>query len=132
MCTISDALKLCSYKAKSAHQLQNYWVLYRRNKNKNIMIVGEIILPSFEWFHPNEYKTNYATLENSLNEGNVFDVPMEFKAKDVLELVFNNNDDFKRATYGFKYYKKQWIKSAQCPFTLAGHFDELQFGTIKK
>ena len=96
------------------------------------MIVGQVMLPSFELFHPNEYKKNYATLANRVNEGDVFDVPMVFKAKDVLEIVFNTNDDIKRATYGFKYYKKQWIKSEICPFNLMGHFDEVHFGKIKK
>ena len=96
------------------------------------MIVGEVLLPSFEWFHPTEYKKNYATLENRVNEVDVFDVPIVFKAKDVLKLVFNNNDDSKRATYGFKYFKKQWIKSEIDVFDLMGRFDELQFGKIKK
>ena len=132
MCNISNTLKFCTCKATSTNQLQHYWVVYRRNKDKNIMIVGEVILPSFEWFHPTEYKKNYATLENRVNEVDVFDVPFVFKAKDMLELVFNNNDDSKRATYGFKYFKKQWIKSEICPFHLTEHFDELQFGKIKK
>jgi hypothetical protein len=132
MCIIADKIKLCTCKASSTNRLQNYWVLHRRNKEKNIMIVGEVMLPSFEWFHPKEYKKNYVTLENRVNEGDVFDVPMVFKAKDVLELVFNNNDDIKRATYGFKYFNKKWIKSEICPFNLSGYFDEVQFGKIKR
>ena len=132
MCSISNTLKLCTCKASSTDQLQHYWVVYRRNKDKNIIIVGEVMLPSLEWFDPNEHKKNYATLENRVNEVDVFDVPIVFKAKDVLELVFNNNDEIKRATYGFKYYKKQWIKSEICPFYLMEHFDELHFGKIKK
>jgi hypothetical protein len=132
MCIISDKIKLCTCKATSTERLPNYWVLHRRIKDKNIMFVGEAMLPSFEWFYPDEYKKNYDLLENRVNEGDVFDVPMVFKAKDVLELVFNNNDDIKRATYGFKYFKKQWIKSGICPFNLSGYFDEVQFGKIKK
>jgi hypothetical protein len=132
MCTIPDKIKFCSCKASSTNQLQNYWVLHRRNKDKNIMIVGEVMLPSFEWFHHKEYKKNYATLAQRVNEGDVFDVPIMFKAKDVLELVFNNKDEIKRATYGFKYFNKKWIKSEICPFNLAGYFDEVQFGKIKK
>lgn len=130
MCIISDKIKLCTCKASSTERLQNYWVLYRRNKDKNEIIVGEVMI-SFEWINPN-YKENYTTLESRVNEADVFDVPIAFKAKDVLELVFNNNDDIKRATYGFKYYKKQWIKSAIDVFDLMGRFDEVQFGKIKK
>lgn len=132
MCIITEKIKLCTCKAYSTNQLQHYWKLHRRNKDKNEIIVGEVMLPSFEWFHPNEFKKNYATLENRVNEGDVFDVLIAFKAKDVLELVFYNNDDLKRGTYYFKYFKKQWIKREMCIFDLIGSFDELKFGKIKK
>jgi hypothetical protein len=50
-----------------------------------------------------------------------------------LELVFYNKDySGKRATYGFKYFKKQWIKSEVDVFDLMGRFEEVQFGKIKK
>lgn len=132
MCVISDKIKLCSCKASSTDGLQHYWVLYRRNKDKNEMIVGEVMISFFKWFHPDKYNENYAILANRVNDGDVFDVPMVFKAKDVLELVFNNNDDSLRATYGFKYFKKQWITSGIDVFDLMGRFDEVQFGKIKK
>lgn len=131
MCVISNEIKLCTCKASSTDQLQHYWVLYRRNKDKNEIIVGEVILPSFEWIGPN-YKRNYATIEYRVNETDAFDVSIVFKAKDVLELVFNNNDDSKRVNYGFKYFKNQWIKSEIDVFDLMGRFDEVQFGKIKK
>jgi hypothetical protein len=135
MCTITNKIKLCSCKANSTEKLQHYWALYRKNKDNDfdMFIVGEAMLPSFDFFHPEQYEKNYATLANRVNEGDVFDVPMVFKAKDVLELVFYNKDDSgKRATYGFKYIKKQWIKSAIDPFDLMGRFEEVQFGKIKK
>lgn len=134
MCIISDKIKLCTCKTSSTNRLQHYWVLHRRNKeNKNtIIIIGEAMLPSFERFYPKEYKKNYDLLSNRVNEGDVFDVPMQFKAKDVLQLVFNNNDEIKRATYLFKYFNKQWIKSEKCTFDLMGYFDEVYFGKIKK
>ncbi len=132
MCIITEKIKLCTCKASSTNRLQHYWVLHGQNKDKNEIIVGELMLPSFEWFHPNEYKKNYATLENRVNEDDVFDIPIVFKAKDVLELVFNNNDDTKRATYHFKYYNKKWIKHEIDLFDLMGSFGELKFGKIKK
>ena len=136
MCTITNKIKLCSCKANSTEKLQHYWVLYRRNKNNefDIMILGEaIMLPSFDFIDPKQYKENYATLANRVNEGDVFDAPMVFQAKDMLELVFNNKDYIgKRATYGFKYFKKQWIKSEVDVFDVMGRFEEVQFGKIKK
>lgn len=80
MCIITEKIKLCTCKPSSTNRLQHYWVLYRRNKDKNEIIVGELMLPSFEWFHPHEHKKNYATLENRVNESDVFDVPIAFKA----------------------------------------------------
>lgn len=46
-------------------------------------------------------------------------------------LFFNNNDDCIRASYGFKYYKKQWIISGIGVFDLMGRYDEVRFGKIK-
>ena len=130
MCVISDKIKLCTCKVTSTGRLQHYWVLNRRNLEKNIMIVGEVMIP-FEWIDPN-YKKNYVTLENRINEGDVFDIPITFKTKDVLELVFNNQDYSKRIVYMFHYSKKKWKKSEIDLFHLKGHFDEMQFGKIKK
>ena len=132
MCLISGKIKLCTCKASSTEKLTNYWLLHRRNKDKNEMIVGEVMLPSFEWFNPSNYKQNYDTLENRVNEADVFDVPIIFKAKDVLQLVFNSIDDSKRATYDFKYIKNQWVKIEIDIFDLMGRFDEIQFGKINK
>ncbi len=134
MCAISNKIKLCTCKANSTERLQHYWILYRRNKDNNndIIIVGEAMLPSFEWFHPDRYKEYYVKLAYRVNEVDVFDVPIVFKAKDVLKLVFNNIDDSKRATYGFKYFKKQWVKIEIDIFDLMGRFDEIQFGKINK
>lgn len=130
MCSISDKIKFCSCKASSAERLQHYWVLYRRNRKKNIIIVGEVMVP-FEWIDPN-YRKNYTVLKNRINETDVFDIPINFKAGDVLELVFNNNDYDKRVVYGFKYSKSEWIIEEINVFDLMGRFDEVQFGKIKK
>lgn len=133
MCINLDKIKICTCKASSIEKLQNYWVLYRRNKDKNIMMVGELMLPSFEWFNPDKYLENFATLEKRVNEDDVFDVPIVFKAKDVLKLIFNNNDNnSKRSTYNFKYFKKQWIKTEIDVFDLMGRFDKVNFGKIGK
>ena len=38
MCEISDDLKLCT--CSNAEELENYWVLYCFNKDKNELMVG--------------------------------------------------------------------------------------------
>ncbi|WP_295334342.1 hypothetical protein [Flavobacterium sp.] len=102
--------------------------MYRRNKDKNMMVVGEILLP-YELFKPN-YKSNYSILENRLQESDAFDLQLDFKTGDVLEIVMNNHDYFTRAVYGFKYTKKNWNRFKIDTFYLMGHFDEIRFGKL--
>lgn len=85
----------------------------------------------YEWAEPN-YHSIYALLSKRVNEDSVFDVPMAFKSGDVLELVFNNNNRKERLVYGFKYSKSVWVKQEIDVFELAGKYDELHFGKIKK
>ncbi|WP_395063220.1 hypothetical protein [Flavobacterium sp.] len=130
MCQISNTIKFCTCKVKSTDSLQNYWAVYRRNKAKNIIIVGEVMLPS-EWIEPN-YKKNYTVLKNRINETDPFDIPINFKVGDFLEIVFNNNDYDKRVVYGFKYSTSEWITNKNDAFELMGKFDKIHFGKIKK
>lgn len=53
-----------------------------------------------------------------------------FKAKDVVELVFNNNDYSNKVNYAFRFYKKHHIKNEINISDLMGRFDEVQFGKI--
>lgn len=120
-------MKFCSCKVSSPQQLRHYWVLHRRNKDKNDIIVGQVLLPTWPM---HEYKANQELLQNRLNEGGAFDVPIAFKAADILEVVFHNHDDLKRTTYGFQFSKKQWKKSEIDCFDLMGRFDEVGFGKL--
>lgn len=75
---------------------------------------------------------NQAVLLKRLNEPDAFDVPIEFKPKDQLEIVINNTLNFYEAfTYSFKYYKGTWTAIEADPFDLMNHFDEEQSGKIK-
>lgn len=40
MCKITSKIKFCTSKTSSTENLQNYWCLYRFNKDKNEMIVA--------------------------------------------------------------------------------------------
>lgn len=129
MCSISNKIKFCFCKVTSAEKLENYWVLHRYNKDKNEIFVGEIFLS-----YPIDlnFKANHVILEKRLNETSAFDVPIIFKAKDQLEVVFNSSDYYKREIYGFKFLKGKWTTHKTDTFNLMSHFDEIQFGKIKK
>jgi hypothetical protein len=79
------------------------------------------------------FEENQTTLLNRLNEPDAFDVPMKFKAKDLLEVVINNNaSDFdKTFTYTFKFKKGKWVAEETDPFDIMNHFDEENSGKIK-
>lgn len=130
MCTLSNTIKFCTCKSSSTERLQHYWQLYRRNKDKNEFIIGEAVtdFPFIEF----DYKTNQTTLVKRINETDAFDIPLVFQDKDILEIVFNSNDSFKRSIYGFKYNKGIWKIHEIDSFYLMGHFDEMEFGKIKK
>lgn len=130
MCKITSKIKFCTCKASSPEKLQQYWCLYRFNKDKNEMIVGEVILPNY--MLDITYEVNKVVLEKRLNEADAFDMDLSFKARDVLEIVCNNLDDAKRQVYGFKYKGKRWQLNEVDYFYIMGHYDEFSFGKLKR
>lgn len=129
MCKITSKIKFCTCKASSTEKLQQYWCLYRFNKDKNEIIVGEIILPNY--LLDINYEVNKVVLEKRLNETDAFDMDMSFKPKDVLEIVCNNLDDAKRHVYAFKYKGKRWQLYEADYFYIMGHYDEFSFGKLR-
>lgn len=129
MCKITSQVKFCTCKATSTEKLHNYWALYRRNKDKNIMIIGEVML-TYKLLNSN-YELDYALLETRLNEADAFDVPLQSKAHDVLKIVLKNNEYYKRQEFTFTYYKSKWIRKEADDFYLMGHYDEVQFGKLR-
>ena len=65
MCTVSDKIKFCTCNVGEADILNHYWVLYRHNKDKNELIIGETILP--DDFIP-FYEENKEILLKRLND----------------------------------------------------------------
>lgn len=92
------------------------------------MIVGEVYL-SFDEFDPN-YKSNQNTILNRLAETDAFDKELEFKNKDVLEIVLNNHTEIDRRTYCFQFKNDTWKKKKYYPFELESEFDEKENGKI--
>ena len=129
MCKITSKIKFCSCKASSTEKLQHYCCLYRFNKDKNEMIVGEVILPNY--FTDLNYEDNKLILEKRLNEGDAYDVNLSFKPKDVLEIVCHNLDQDKRLVYGFEFKGNRWQCYEIDNFYIKSHYDALHFGKMK-
>ena len=87
MCNISNKIKLCSCTNRSVNKLDHYWILHRFNEAKDIIIIGEPIMP-YEMPNPN-YGINAATLTTRLNDNDAFDIAIKFEEKDQLEIFFN-------------------------------------------
>jgi hypothetical protein len=129
MCKITSKIKFCTCKAASTEKLKHYWALYRRNKDKNDILMGLPVMPN-DWMEL-DFEKNKFILENRLNDADAFDVPLVFKAKDMLEIVFNNHDYEKRLVYGFKFKNGKWKTDEIDDFYLMGFCDEVAFGRVK-
>jgi hypothetical protein len=131
MCNISNKIKLCSCTNRSVNKLDHYWILHRFNEAKDIIIIGEPIMP-YEMPNPN-YGINAATLTTRLNDNDAFDIAIKFEEKDQLEIVFNQlaKDPSKTLIYYFKYTNGKWFEEDTDPFDLMNHYDEFKFGKLK-
>lgn len=131
MCIVSDKIKFCTCTNGPVENLKHYWILYRYNKDKNVDCMGMPMMPTS--MRDLSFEENQSTLLNRLNESDAFDVPLEFKAKDLLEIVINNNtsDFYETFTYFFKFKKGKWEAEETDPFEIMNQFDEENSGKIK-
>jgi hypothetical protein len=130
MCIISEKIKFCTCTKTSVEKLKHYWILYRYTKGKEEFCMGEPMMPTS--MRDLSFEENKSTILNRLNEPDAFDVSMEFKAKDILEIVINNIPDFYETfTYSFKFKKGKWEAEETDPFDIMNHFDEENSGKIK-
>ena len=135
MCKVSDKLKLCSCKTQDIRKLKHYWIL-KRNDGGDLSVVGEAMLPAN--IGDEADKVNADTLCNMLNEGNCFDIEMQHRQNDILELHFtyyadrNNfmnlpwNGNF--LVYAFRFRNKKWRKTDYDSFGL--NLEDIQSGKI--
>lgn len=131
MCIVSDKIKFCTCATGSFDELPHYWLLYRFNKHKDLECMGVPTMP-YDFLQPN-FQVNKTTLTNRLNEPDAFDKPIEFKAKDQLEIVINNLlDETKRMVFCFRYKNGKWVEEEYDTFDLMNHYDELATGNFEQ
>lgn len=129
MCQVSEKIKFCSCATTNPRNLKHYWVWHQYNKDKSIMIVGEIFMPDF--IIDKNFKINNKTILNRLSETDAFDKILDFKNKDVLEIVLHNKQISYPITYCFQFKNGTWRNKKYCPFELESKFDEKEKGKIK-
>lgn len=129
MCQVSEKIKFCSCATKNPRNLKYYWVWHQYNKDKNEMIVGQFFIPDFSINTNNEI--NKKAILNRLSEKDAFDKILDFKNKDILEIVLNNDKNNQPITYCFQFKNGIWKNKEYCPFELCNEFDEKEKGKIK-
>ena len=133
MCEISDDLKLCT--CSNAEELENYWVLYCFNKDKNELMVGEILLPRIITL---EEIRNKDILLALLNKNNCFDFEYHPHNKDrlLISLLDSTNNDFdeeysESIAYGYEYKNGIWKIKDYETFEWYEKYDEILEGKIE-
>jgi hypothetical protein len=132
MCIVSDKIKFCTCVSGSYEELPHYWLLYRFNKQKDLMCIGMTVMP-LDFMQLN-YSFNKDTVATRLNEIDAFDKAIEFKPKDQLEIVINNlsENEIERMTFCFKYKNGKWVPEEYDAFELMNRYDELAFGNFEQ
>lgn len=135
MCTVSDKLKLCTCKTENVKQLKHYWIL-KRPTDRTYFVIGEMILPAY--IGEAADKINQNKILSQLKNGNCFDIELQHKENDILELHFTykaDPDTFLNLpchgdflAYAFKYKNGKWRNSSYNPYEI--NFDEIQKGKI--
>lgn len=129
MCQVSDKIKFCSCATTNPRNLKYYWVWHQYNKDKNVMIVGEVFLPDYKSDKNKSY--NKKTILKRLSEADAFDRVLDFKNKDVLEIALNNEQNSNLITYCFQFKNGAWRNKEYHPFELESEYDEKEKGKIK-
>jgi hypothetical protein len=129
MCKVSDNLKLCTCTGTVA-SLKHYWIFHRFDKEKNVVVIGEPMLPAF--ISPEDDSFNREKLQLLLNEGNAFDTDIIAAEKDRLEISFCIGPEMTdRISYGFEFRNGKWEPIEFDPLAWMGEYEEQEAGKIK-
>ncbi len=130
MCRIANTIKLCTCGAASIAELKHYWVFYRYDKNKDEVMIGEVLIP-VAWGDPEMIALNEAMLLQRLNEADAFDVNLSPKNKDRLLIAIGVGDKSSGYhNYGFMWQGKKWVSCPYQYFEWTWKHDEIQFGKV--
>jgi hypothetical protein len=129
MCIASKDFKFCTCEEESTSDLPHFWKLHRFNKDKNLHIIGNIIMLD-NYINP-YYGPNEKTFLKRLNKNDAFDKDILFKEDDKLVIVLNNKNREKSMTFCFKYNKGKWKKTFCDWLGLESYFDVHEFGVIQ-
>lgn len=123
MCKISPNLNLCTCAVEDPRTLKNYWIL-RRPYDGDFYILGTTTVPFFLDFE--DEKHNLEVLLKALNSVDCFDVVLDIKEKDVLDLHFDCKGN--EIIYAFVFEREKWEVGEYDPF---GNGVEVESGELR-
>ncbi len=130
MCKLSDKLKLCTCDASVA-DLVSYWVFYRFIEGKNHMVIGRVMIR--DPLDPEVEAHNRSLLLARLNESDAFDVDLEPRDGDRLQLTFrlSPTDARKTIIYGYAHAAGRWVEEPYDNLGWQWHHDQEQTGEVR-
>jgi hypothetical protein len=128
MCIVSDKIKFCTCDTP-IHKLKNFWILHRFIKGKNILVIGEVMMP----YHMDAdiEENNRNLLLKRINEMDAFDIELNAKTGDLLQIGFAVDSGYQHLTYGFKYTGKKWKPESYDPLRRMWHHESDLAGKIR-
>ena len=130
MCKVSNRIKFCTCGPDmEIDEMDNYWIFYRRNTDKNEMIIGDTLLPSE--LDTKDLAYNHQTLEKRINESDAFDIPLEPQSGDRLLIHITTTRANINSIDHYEFvYQEAWKSCESNPWELMGMFDEFRKGSI--
>lgn len=129
MCKVSSKLKLCTCNTEDIYAAEHYWIFHRFEEDKNNFIIGQLMLPPE--IDPAIHKFNQRRLALLLNKENPFDIKIEPKEKDRLQLAFTIPPNAEHIVYGFEYRNNRWRKCGFDTLEWQWFHNEEKLGEIK-
>lgn len=129
MCTVSDKIILCTCEIKDVVHLKHFWCLYRENPNPEVFIIGQPVFPYESLLLKNPH--NLDILCEKLNDGNIFDKPIDFLNDDRLQISIHFKGVEFPTDYGFEFQNGKWEPVEFEYFNWLRGQDEFKQGKIK-
>jgi hypothetical protein len=129
MCEVSHKIKFCTCGTEEISSLKDYWIFYRFNRQKDIMVIGDVMMPYM--IDAATEKVNQEVIQERLNENGAFDVELKAGNNDLLLVsILAGPEQDNRLDYGYQFQNGRWIAYCFNPLEWEGRHDKKSFGKV--
>lgn len=130
MCKISDKIKFCTCKSSSVEKLKHYWIFHQYVEGQENIVIGTTMMPYL--LDEQVEIQNKTLLLKRINEVDAFDVELNPKEKDRLQLSFKCGGDMNDfLDYGFEFRDGKWVEEQFDSLEWMWNHSEAKFGLIR-